>query len=140
MTDEVLYQKGKYKLTNESFSYQGHTENLKNIADLEVVEAQFKQKCIAGLTLSFWGLVFSFMPGFLFTVLFSISGVENAQEYISASCMLLFFFLGFMLRAKYTLFITKISGNRGSIDKNRKSREDFDELINQVKNAIFTHC
>jgi hypothetical protein len=52
----------------------------------------------------------------------------------------IFFILGYSLRAKYRLFIIKSNGAKGPIDKNRKSRVEFDELIFAVKNAIIEYC
>lgn len=141
MNDEVLYEKGKYKLTSKELTYHGYTEDLSKIAGVEVVESHVKEKIISGLTLSFWGLFFSFFPGYFITMFLTFEyKYDNPQEYVSAIFMLFFFFLGFMLRAKYTLYITKTSGNRGSIDKNRSSRMQFDELINRVNYAISTYC
>jgi hypothetical protein len=59
MSEHVIYSRKNHKLTPTHFTYQGHTEPLKNIADLYVVENGKKQKIIAGLTLSVWG---SFFP------------------------------------------------------------------------------
>lgn len=130
---------GKYKVSDSSFEYLGHVEPLSKIADLEVIEADVKQKIIAGLTLSFWGLVFSFFPGFLFTIFVPVMfpSVEEPQLVNSVFCMSLFFILGFYLRAKYRLVVTKVSGNKGSIGKNRKSRSEFDELIAALKDSMY---
>ncbi len=140
MHNEPLFTKGKYQLTTTQFTYCGHTENLKNIADLEVVESGTKQRVIAGLTLSFWGLLLSFIPGFLLTAMFAGFGFADPQAYTCGMFMLVFFIIGYLLQARYTLYITKVGGSKGPIDKNRKCRKDFDELIAQVKSAIFNHC
>jgi len=148
MENELLYKSKNYKLTPTNFTYQGHTEPLKNIADLYVVENGRKEKIIAGLTLSIWGVFFAFAIGniiALFIAIPALGGTENLSISDIQTLSLLFFFsvffmLGYSLRAKYRLFITKVNGSKGSIDKNRTSREEFDKLISAVKQAISEHC
>ena len=148
MSENILYASKNYKLTENSFTYQGHTEPLKNIADLYVVENGPKEKLIAGLTLSVWGLFLSFALGNITTILMGIAFAPESGHSITANAqtisltffVTLFFMLGYFLRAKYRLFITKVNGAKGSIDKNRTSREEFDKLISAVKQAISEHC
>ncbi|WP_316674921.1 hypothetical protein [uncultured Tolumonas sp.] len=148
MSNHVIYSRKNYKLTPTNFTYQGYTEPLKNIADLYVVENGKKQKIIAGLTLSIWGFFFSFIPGSIITVLIGAfiesenrnDAFEHTQILGSIILMSIFFILGYSLRAKYRLFIVKSNGSKGPIDKNRKSRAEFDELIFTVKKAIAEYC
>ena len=130
---------GKYKVSDSTFEYLGHVEPLSKIADLEILESGVKQKVIAGLTLSFWGLLFSFFPGFLFTMFIPnfFPSIEDPQLMNSAFFMSLFFILGFFLRAQYRLVITKVSGNKGSIGNSRKSRTEFDQLIVALKDSMY---
>ena len=136
---EQSFLKGKYKVTNNSFEYLGHTEPLSQIADLEVLEADTRQKLIAGLTLSFWGLLFSFFPGFLVTIILpEFLGDSVSPQLVNSSiCITVFFLLGFVLRPKYRLMITKASGNKGAIGKSRKSRAEFDEIIIALKESMY---
>ena len=136
---EQSFLKGKYKVTNDSFEYLGHIEPLSQVADLEVLEADSRQKLVAGLTLSFWGLLFSFFPGSLFTIVLSelVGDRVSPQLVNSALCVTVFFFLGFVLRPKYRLMITKVSGNKGAIGKSRKSRAEFDEIVTALKESMY---
>ncbi|EIO5099276.1 hypothetical protein [Vibrio parahaemolyticus] len=136
---EQSFLKGKYKVTNDSFEYLGHKEPLSQVADLEVLEADSRQKLVAGLTLSFWGLLFSFFPGFLFTIVLPelVGDSVSPQLANSAICVTVFFFLGIVLRPKYRLMITKVSGNKGAIGKSRKSRAEFDEIVAALKESMY---
>ena len=136
---EQSFLKGKYTVTNDSFEYLGHIEPLSQVADLEVLEADSRQKLVAGLTLSFWGLLFSFFPGSLFTIVLSelVGDRVSPQLVNSALCVTVFFFLGFVLRPKYRLMITKVSGNKGAIGKSRKSRAEFDEIVTALKESMY---
>lgn len=136
---EQSFLKGKYKITNDSFEYLGHKEPLSQIADLEVLESGTQQKLIAGLTLSFWGLLFSFFPGFLFTIVIPefVGDSVSPQLVNSTISVAIFFLLGFILRPKYRLMITKASGNKGAIGKNRSSRTEFDEIVKALKDSMY---
>lgn len=143
MEQAFIYSKGKYHLTAEEFQYLGYTEKLKNVADLEVVESNIKNKLVAGTTLSIWGLLFSFFPGFLVVMILPGIITESAmdpQTIVSIFCVTVAFILGFILKPKYHLYITKANGNRGSIGKNSSSRAQFDELISAVKSTISENC
>ncbi|GAA4496124.1 hypothetical protein [Pseudaeromonas paramecii] len=148
MNDKVIYESKNYKLTPTSFTYQGYTEPLKNIADLFVVENGRKEKIIAGLTLSVWGVFFSFAVGnvialFILAPSMGEAGSLTISDIQTLSLLLffsVFFVIGYVMRAKYRLFIVKSNGSKGSIDKNRTSREEFDKLISAVKQAICEHC
>jgi hypothetical protein len=148
MTEKIIYESKQYKLTPTSFTYQGHTEPLKNIADLYVMENGYKEKIIAGLTLSVWGLFFAFAAGniiaiFIITPILGGAGSLTISDIQTLSLLFFFtvsFLLGYTLRTKYRLFIIKTNGAKGSIDKNRASREEFDKLIYTVKQAIGEHC
>lgn len=130
---------GKYKVSDSTFEYLGHVEPLSKIAALEVLESDVKKKIIAGLTLSFWGLLFSFFPGFILTIFIPnfFPSVEDPQLVSSVFFMSLFFILGFFLRAQYRLVITKVSGNKGSIGNSRKSRTEFDQLIETLNDSMY---
>ncbi|WP_028865826.1 hypothetical protein [Psychromonas aquimarina] len=143
MEQKFIYSKGKYHLTAEEFKYLGYTEKLKNVADLEVVESFFKNKLVAGATLSVWGLLFSFFPGFLIALILPEIITESTmdpQVIVSIFCVAVAFMLGFILRPKYRLYITKVNGNKGSIGRNHSSRGQFDELIRVVKATISKNC